>query len=148
DYYKDADGDNYGHETDSRCLCSATGEYNELDNDDCDDSNSTAKPYTSYQSSYNGNLYQGWDWDCDNTVEEKYSYYQNIYDCSLSLDWSNFVIICYYTSGWETSRPDCGESGNRLTGCDFTLDFWDLVSNGNFDLCEHSSSTNYVISCK
>lgn len=36
-YYKDADGDGYGVTTDSKCLCSAEGQYTTLNGGDCND---------------------------------------------------------------------------------------------------------------
>jgi hypothetical protein len=43
-YYADVDGDGYGDPDDSKLYCRPKGIYNELDNDDCDDTLSSVSP--------------------------------------------------------------------------------------------------------
>ncbi|MEC9391693.1 MAG: putative metal-binding motif-containing protein [Myxococcota bacterium] len=44
DFYADRDADDFGHETDKECRCEVEGDYNELDNDDCDDGSAQTFP--------------------------------------------------------------------------------------------------------
>ena len=46
DFYLDGDGDNFGHETEFRCYCEASGDYEILSplNTDCNDSNAAINP--------------------------------------------------------------------------------------------------------
>jgi hypothetical protein len=44
DFYADRDGDDFGDVADFECRCEVSGEYNELDNDDCDDDSDTTFP--------------------------------------------------------------------------------------------------------
>jgi len=43
-YYADGDGDSYGLDTDSRCLCDADGEHTTQDGGDCDDVQGNVNP--------------------------------------------------------------------------------------------------------
>jgi hypothetical protein len=71
-YYLDGDGDTYGHMTESRCYCSAKGDYDILYplNTDCDDDEPTINPTGT-------ELPDGIDQDCDGTLDEGTIYYDD-----------------------------------------------------------------------
>jgi large repetitive protein len=135
-YYKDADNDGYGHETTYKNLCSASAPYDQADNDDCNDSNSSVKPTAGWKTS--SDSVAGWDWNCDNTVDKWYS--QNSkYDCWITF---NFLdgFVCNYQSGFSSSgQLDCGEAKTYYSGCqgEFSLDF-----------CEASTTQTLTQYCK
>ncbi|MBM4391704.1 MAG: lamin tail domain-containing protein [Deltaproteobacteria bacterium] len=64
-YYLDADNDGYGSTT-SQCWCSATGNYDVINDDDCDDSRSAVNPAVSNES-----CSTSYDDDCDGSTNER-----------------------------------------------------------------------------
>jgi Right handed beta helix region/Putative metal-binding motif len=72
-YYKDSDGDGYGVTGDSRCLCSADGNYSATVDGDCDDSNENINPGVE-------EVCNGADDNCDGQVDEGVTttYYQDL----------------------------------------------------------------------
>jgi len=62
-YYADADGDGFGLDDDSKCLCSASGKYTAPIAGDCNDLNKTIYPEATEACN-------GKDDDCDGTTDE------------------------------------------------------------------------------
>ncbi len=132
-WYYDFDGDGYGSESgSSRCLCDTSGYYRSTTDDDCYDLNSSAYPgATSYWRVDRGD--GSYDYDCDGSES---SYYTSTYSCSYTLLWCDT-----YTNGWSGSVPDCGEAGTYYTGCQVSVDLWDIW-------CEASTSTSTYQYCR
>ncbi len=64
-YYRDADGDGYGTQTDKKCLCAPVGQYVAATAGDCDDNDPNARPGALEVC---GNEQ---DDDCDNLTDEQ-----------------------------------------------------------------------------
>ena len=64
-YFADRDSDGYGDPADSREYCDPSGVYNELDDDDCDDSRAAVNP------SVNEDCLTGYDDDCDGDTNDR-----------------------------------------------------------------------------
>ena len=64
-YYADRDNDGYGDPDDSREYCDPRGVYNELDDDDCDDSRAGVNP------SVNEDCLTSYDDDCDGDANDR-----------------------------------------------------------------------------
>ena len=63
-FYADADADDFGDPADSRWYCEVSGIYNELDDDDCDDTRELVNP------DMNENCLTGYDDDCDGDTND------------------------------------------------------------------------------
>jgi hypothetical protein len=63
-FLKDADGDGYGANGDSKCLCKASGKYTVTQGGDCDDGSASVSPQAS-------ELCNGLDDDCDGSTDEE-----------------------------------------------------------------------------
>jgi len=110
-FYRDEDGDGYGHKTEFLCLCEADDVpmYNELDNEDCCDLDWYSKPGADYQT-YEDDC-GSWDRDCDGVTE--YEWTDTSVECTLgcSLEVSG--------GGWAaSSRPWCGGTELFTDDCD------------------------------
>jgi hypothetical protein len=109
-YYYDYDGDAYGSASVSgKCLCATSGYYTSAYNTDCYDYNSKANPAaTTYQSSHRGD--SSYDFNCDGSQTK---YYSSTASCNTALGDCEVSA-----SGWESSVPSCGSSGNWSTTSD------------------------------
>ena len=129
DYYYDYDGDGYGSDSkSSKCLCSASGYYDVLNNSDCYDYNSSANPaQTGYYSTSRGD--GDYDYDCDGSEDK---YYTDVFSCS------GAVWICTsHSDGWNGSVPSCGSSKTWYTSC-----------SGTFTSCSGSSGSTLTQKCR
>jgi len=63
-YYRDVDGDGFGQDEDSQCLCSESGLYRAQEGGDCDDANSSIYPGAT-------EICNGEDDDCDEDTDEE-----------------------------------------------------------------------------
>lgn len=105
--YYDYDGDSFGSSSISgSCVCGPTGYYTSPYATDCYDYNSAANPIaTTPSTSSRGD--NSWDWNCDGQqVKQDQS--------SGSCNW-NFGCDLY--TGWQSSPPSCGQTGNYVTSC-------------------------------
>ena len=110
-YYKDADGDNHGDPTDSKCLCSpdAIGRYIAETKKDCCDSDANARPgQTVYFT--DANECGSFDYNCNDSEEKQYS---ETGSCG--------GFGCKWSPGWSGGNPACGIAGNWMNGC--TIDW-------------------------
>ena len=125
-YYYDFDSDGYGSTT-SQCLCSASGYYTSNYSTDCYDSNASAYPgATTYRTSDRGD--GSYDFDCSGTSDKRYT---DVGVCTLS-------SLCAVSKGWKTSVKSCGNSGDYITACAFSITLLD---------CSATTST-YTQSCR
>jgi hypothetical protein len=119
-YYLDADGDGFGHETARRCLCEPepSAGYDSRDNTDCCDSSYvTNTDETDYHTT--ANSCGSYDWDCSGSASYRWSDYGS---CGSSLSWD----LCYDDpSGWDGSIPYCGNTDDWLYDCHTECDWWD-----------------------
>jgi len=116
-FYRDSDNDGYGT-TQSQCLCSATGDYDVTNDDDCCDSDANARPG---QSDYftTQNSCGSWDYNCNNSTDYKWGSYNG--GCS---DWG-VGNGCNVESGWQGSMAGCGQTKNYVTGgCGYCCFLW------------------------
>ncbi len=102
-YYKDMDHDLFGVSSDSKCLCSPSGDYSTIQNLDCDDSNSDVNPNAK-------ELCNGFDDDCDGDIDEG--------TCG-PVD--HGMSMCMGSSGCAISSCDSGwedDDGDVSNGCE------------------------------
>jgi hypothetical protein len=102
DYMRDADGDNYGVTTDTRCLCSPEGDYTATTGGDCNDGQANANPGETDDDC------NGYDDDCDPATDDGDTNCAN-YCCGGSCQ-----ECC---NDWQCpgAEPDC--SGSYTCGC-------------------------------
>lgn len=116
-YYRDADGDDYGTESDTRNACEPPSGYVAIVGD-CLDTNASVHPG---QETYFTTPIPGapaatdFDYDCDGTEEKQYG-------SALFCQAHPFMPdVCLGTSGYRLlpggEVPTCGERGTYQTGC-------------------------------
>jgi hypothetical protein len=111
-FYRDEDGDNYGHETDFLCLCEANDvpSYDVLNNEDCCDDEYSANPGAT--SWHTGATACGdHDWDCDGLDTRRWSSYGICGGYPICGSWP-------FDEGWVSFIPLCGHEGYWLDDCD------------------------------
>ncbi len=116
-YYRDVDGDGYGDEFDSMCLCDAdaVNHYDVQNDNDCYDFNADANPLqTSYFTGDRGD--GSYDYDCSGSADRRWTDQSG--SCSFIID------VCNADSGWSSSVPDCGVIGTYNSGCYYDADGW------------------------
>ncbi len=110
-YYRDADGDTWGVSADQKCLCVPTGVYTATRGGDCCDLDGHAYPgQTDFFATANacGNF----DFNCDGGGTVQYTYGTG--SCG---SWP----ACDTNTGWIGGAPACGQAGQLLTSCGWTL---------------------------
>ena len=119
------------------CLCSATGNYDVTNSDDCYDGNANAKPgQSSYFSSNRGD--GSYDYNCDGSQSKRFTgsggcYDRNaaqltIYDCDKSsTGWTGSVAACGATADYIDHNSDC----DAVQSCNSVF-CWDIESTQTF----------------
>lgn len=111
-FYRDSDGDGYGHDSEFLCLCEADDvpSYDVLNNDDCCDTDYYSKPGADYQT-YADDC-GSWDRDCDTVVEKEYT--------SVNVECTLACNLEVSGGGWAGgSRPSCGSGATFTDDCSF-----------------------------
>jgi len=152
-FYYDFDGDGWGLENDSRCLCAPEGLYRAVRFGDCDDTNVARYPFAAESC----NLI---DDDCDNVVDE-----QGAAGCSVLYydgDSDTFGIrsrsrcLCAPADGFKaTATGDCHDGNNAIypgaievcngddDNCDGAVD--EVGATGCSDYMRDSDGDNYGV---
>ncbi len=105
-YYEDTDDDAYGS-TNSYCFCEAAGDYDVLNDDDCDDGDADTNPGADEYC-------DGHDDDCDGDVDEDsavdaLTWYQDA-DSDTYGNPSVSDVECYQPSGYVLDNTDCDDT--------------------------------------
>jgi hypothetical protein len=117
-YFRDQDGDTWGSQTESKCLCAASGQFTATRSGDCCDTDDRAKPgqTTYYATADNCGSY---DYNCS-TADDKEPFPTGG-GCS---GWS-VGSGCGLNQGWEGGQPACGASANYVIGgCGYCCLAW------------------------
>jgi len=108
-YYLDADHDGFGLDSDSKCLCAATGDYTALVGGDCDDNDGNNFPG-------NTESCDGYDNDCDGLVDDadpsvvgQTTWYQDS-DSDTFGNPSVSQLACSQPTGYVLDNTDCNDS--------------------------------------
>jgi hypothetical protein len=115
-WYADKDSDNYGSDTDKKCLCKSEYPYKLPSGGDCYDGNKEAKPYqVKFYSVDRGD--GSYDYNCDSKQTMQYD---TVHTCSPT---------CQSTAGWYAMKPLCGKKSLYVFSCfDFMGMFCDTNS--------------------
>ena len=106
-YWRDLDGDGYGDETSSRCLCAPQAPHDAENDDDCFDYNANAFPgNTAWFDLHRGD--GSCDYNCDG-VES--ALYEDLGSCS------DVSGTCTLVEGWNLTVPSCANPGLWLDSC-------------------------------
>ena len=131
EYYPDMDGDGYGVATDSKCLCSAQGQYRAVESGDCNDNDAEINPGATEKC-------DGKDNDCDDVTDPQGSagcmnYYYDSDDDGYGT--RDFLCLCRAEDHYRaTNDKDCNDY-NSLINPDATetCDRVDNNCDGNVD---------------
>ncbi len=110
-FLKDDDGDGYGNNNDSKCLCAAQGKYTATTGGDCNDANAKISPVA-------GEVCNGLDDDCDNLTDEAGAtgcetwFYDG--DKDLFGDAALLKCLCQSEGFYTTKKMGDCDDGNEL----------------------------------
>jgi hypothetical protein len=128
-YYKDADGDGFGVDGDTKCLCAPTDSYTATKGGDCDDTNRAINPGAIETC-------DGKDNDCDGQTDENActTYYKDADGDGFGVD-SDTNCLCKPTAPYTATKGgDCDDTNRAINpGATETCDGKDNDCDGQTD---------------
>lgn len=113
-YYRDDDGDEFGVDGDTRCLCAAAAPYTATKGGDCCDKDDQAYPqeFTEEQWFIKANKCDSFDYNCSDGEEKRWG----IGSC-LSIDLPGGGRTCNARQGFDGRTPECGVAATYIVNC-------------------------------
>ncbi len=107
-YFFDEDGDDYGVMASKKCTCGKRAPYSASAGGDCYDKNPSVHPgQTEFFANHRGD--GSFDYNCDGVQSPQLD---TVGSCQKTPG------SCVGASGWGGTVPQCGYSGQKITGCD------------------------------